>query len=177
MARLRRAREGRALERPYTRISKYREKSFIKKALNTKIIRFVMGNSNKTFTHTLFLKSKSGLQIRDNAIESARTTSNKVLETTLGLGSYFLRIRPYPHHVLRHHSLASGAGADRFSTGMAHAFGKPDVQTVQLKNKQILMEVKVDKQDIPVAKKALIRAKSKLPMACSIELIKNTTPA
>ena len=60
---------------------------------------------------------------------------------------------------------------------MAHAFGKPDTQTVQLKEKQIVMEVRVNKQDIPIAKKALTRAKSKLPMACSIEITESTTPA
>jgi len=175
MARLRRARAGKALERPYTRISKYREKSYIKKTPNTRITKFVMGSPKKKFNSVLYLKSKSGVQVRDNPIESARTTANRVLEANLGLTGYFFRIRPYPHHILRLHSLASGAGADRFSTGMAHAFGKPESQTVRLKKGQILIEVKVDKKDIPIAKKALTRAKSKLPMGCLIEIAETTT--
>jgi len=175
MARLRRARAGKALERPYTRVSKYREKSYIKKTLNTKITRFVMGNPKKEFDHILVLKSKMDVQIRDNSIESARTTTNKVLEANLGLAGYMFRVRPYPHHIIRLHSLASGAGADRFSTGMAHAFGKPEAQAVRMKKGQILMEVKVDKKDILLAKKALTRAKSKLPMGCLIEIAETTT--
>jgi len=171
MARIRRARAGKNIERPYTRISKYREKSYIKRTLNTKIIRFVMGNPQKTFPHTVVLKTKDPIQVRDNAMESARMTTNRLLEKTLGTPSYILRVRTYPHHIQRVHSLASGAGADRFSTGMAHAFGKPSFQTAQLKADQVVFEVNVDKKNIPVAVQALTRAKSKFPMACKIEIL------
>ena len=38
---------------------------------------------------------------------------------------YFFQLRIYPHHILRENPLAAGAGADRMSTGMKCAFGKP----------------------------------------------------
>ncbi|HLC89113.1 MAG TPA: ribosomal protein L16 [Candidatus Nanoarchaeia archaeon] len=56
-------------------------------------------------------------------IESARMTSNRVLEKNIGR-EYHLRIKIYPHHVLRENPLASGAEADRMSTGMKLSFGK-----------------------------------------------------
>ena len=52
-----------------------------------------------------------------------------------------------------------------------------DAAIIEPKDKQVLMEVQVNKKDIPIAKKALIRAKSKLPMHCIIEVLENTTPA
>ena len=71
------------LERPYTRKSKYRKKTYIKASPNIKIVRFDMGNLTKAFPYSLQLKSKDTLQIRHNAFESARQSSNKYLETNL----------------------------------------------------------------------------------------------
>ena len=79
MARLKRFARYKDLERPYTRISKYRKKSYIKANPNKVIVRYDMGDVNKKFPCTLNLLSKTGLQIRHNAIESARQSSNRLL--------------------------------------------------------------------------------------------------
>src|SRR3989344_3540125 len=118
MARIRKFVAYRTLERPYTRVSKFKKKSYIKTTPHIKIVSFDMGTPQKKFPYTLKLKSKSGLQIRDNAIESARETSNRLLEKTIGLSNYHMKIHAYPFHILRENPLATGAGADRFSTGM-----------------------------------------------------------
>ena len=168
MVRIRKFVAYRKLERPYTRVSKKRKKSFIRMTPNTKITRFEMGNPRKEFKNTLELITKSDLQIRDNALESARTTSNRALEVALGLSGYFLRVRAYPHHILRENPLASGAGADRFSTGMQKSFGKPIGQAVRFRKGAIIFEIRVDDNGLELARKALKRAGTKLPCGTSI---------
>ena len=125
MARLRKFCAYRRLERPYTRVSKFREKSFIRANPNIAIVRFDMGDPTKKFQYQLDLISKDDLQIRHNALESARMTCNRLLENQVGKKSYYLKVRVYPFHILRENPLAAGAGADRMSTGMKHSFGKP----------------------------------------------------
>ena len=52
MAKLRKFVAYRGLERPYTRISKYKKKSFIKTTANIKIVRFNTGNLKKKFPYS-----------------------------------------------------------------------------------------------------------------------------
>jgi len=171
MARLRKFSAYKSLERPYTRVSKFKKKSFIKANPNINIVRFEMGDPNKKFEYSLELISKNDLQIRHNAIESARLSSNRLLEHRLGQGAYFYKIKIYPHHVLRENPLASGAGADRFSTGMQHSFGKPIGKAAQVKKGQVLATVSVDKANLKIAKQALERVAHKLPCSCTIQSI------
>ena len=173
MAKLRKFVAYRRLERPYTRTSKFKAKSYIKITPNVKIARFNTGDTNKNFEYTLNLLAKSELQIRDNALESARLTSNKLLESYLGLNGFHLKVKVYPYHVLREHALASGAGADRFSSGMAHSFGKPIGVAARVKKGQAIFQVRVDRQNLGVARQALERASKKLPCSCTIEMKKN----
>ena len=173
MARIRKFVAYRRLERPYTRISKYKKKSYIKADPHPKVVVFGMGDPKKKFQYSLDLISKDSIQVRDNAIESARQTSNKLLEKTIGPTNYSFRIRIYPHHILRENPLATGAGADRFSTGMSHSFGKPIGVAAQIRKGQKLMSVNVDKAHIDIAKKALKRAYQKLPCSCTIEIKEN----
>lgn len=170
MARLRNFAAYRKVERPYTRISKFREKSYIRSTPHILIAQFDMGNPTKKFEYRLELIAKSSLQIRQNAIESARMSCNKVLETRLGKNGYKLKIRIYPHHILRENPLASGAGADRMSTGMAHSFGKPIGSAAQIKKGKVLLSLDVNNQNIQTAKLALKRASYKLPCGCSIKI-------
>ena len=171
MARLRKFVAYRRLERPYTRTSKFKTESYIRMNPNPKVVRFDTGDPNKSFNCTLNLLSKSDLQIRDNALESARQTSNRLLESYLGLNGYHMKVKVYPYHVLREHALASGAGADRFSSGMAHSFGKPIGVAARVKKGQALFQVDVDKQNLAIARQALERASKKLPCSCTIQII------
>ena len=173
MARLRKGVCYRKLERPYTRVSKFRKKSFIKTNYNARVIKFVMGNSKKEdFEYNLKLLPKVDVQIRDNALESARLTSNRLLEKNLGSASYFFRVNKFPHHILRNNPIASGAGADRFSTGMKKSFGKPIGQSARFKKGDTILEAKVDKRNLELAKKALKRASYKISCGCTIEITK-----
>jgi len=168
MARLRKFCAYRKMERPNTRTSKYRVKNFVRAVPHNTIVRYEMGDPKAKFDTTVNLISKTSLQIRHNAIESARQTANKLLETTLGKNGYFFKILMYPYHILRENPLASGAGADRMSTGMAHSFGKPISLAAQVKAGKIMIEVKVDKKNVALAKQSLKRASYKLPCASKI---------
>jgi large subunit ribosomal protein L10e len=168
MARLIKAKAWRSLERPYTRFSKFKRLNYVRSRPVCKVVRFDMGEVAGTFEHTLHLVSTTDLQIRDNSIESARQTGNRLLEKVLGKGGYRFMTRIYPHHVLRNNPLAAGAGADRLSTGMAHSFGKPIGIAAQVKKGQTLFTVSVNKENLPLARQALKRASSKVPCACQI---------
>ena len=173
MARIRKFVAYRSIERPYTRVSKFRKKSYIKASPVCRIVRFQQGNENKKFSHTLVLVPKKALQIRDHALESARLTSNRVLEKNLGTNEYFIKMRVYPHHILRENPLAAGAGADRFSTGMSHSFGKPIGRAVQLRERQTIFELRLNEKNMAFGKLALERAYKKLPCKCTIVVTKN----
>ncbi len=170
MAKLRKFCAYRRLERPYTRVSKYRNQSFVRAKPNNKIVRYNMGDSKRDFSVKLSLISKGDLNIRHNAIESARLVTNKMLEEAAGKGNYYLHIKLYPHHILRENPLASGAGADRMSTGMKKSFGKSIGRAARVKKGQVIFELNIDKDHMKLARTALKRAYSKLPGSCSISV-------
>lgn len=173
MAKLRRFSAYRRLERPYTRISKYKAQSYVKTNPHKHVVSYNMGTQKKKFSHTMLLLSKVNIQIRDNSIESARLTCSKLLETSIGLTSYFLQIRKYPHHILREHAMATGAGADRFSSGMARSFGVPIGSAARVARGDLIFQLSLDEQNLDLGKKALKRAISKLPCRCLIEVVQN----
>ncbi len=170
MARLRKAVAYRRLERPYTRKSKYRKRNFVRASPQNNVVRFDMGNMEKKFNTHLDLISKEDLQIRHNAIESARLTANRALEGKLGKSGFHLKIRIFPHHILRENPLAAGAGADRMSTGMKKSFGKPISLAARVKKGKVLMTLRIDKQNLPLARTALRRSAAKMPCTCSVQI-------
>ena len=126
MARLRKGKSYRRIEpRAYTRISKFKKMSYVPTRPHIKITKYDTGAVNKKFPFKLSLVSKSDLQLRHEAIESARLTCNRTLEKVAGAAGYYLKVIIFPHHILRENPTATGAGADRFSSGMRKAFGKP----------------------------------------------------
>ena len=173
MAKVRKFVAYRRIERPYTRISKYKKKSYIKVTPAKHIVKFDNGNIKKKFSHTLTLVSKKDTQIRDIALEAGRQTSVRALEKYAGKNDFFLRIRVFPHHILRENPLASGAGADRLSTGMAAAFGKPIGSAARIYRGQIICQVDVNRPHLEIAKGALKRFSHKLPITCTIEVAEN----
>ncbi len=166
MARLRKFAAYRTLERPYTRKSKYRTKNFVRAFPHNVIVRYVMGNTNRTFPIRLLLRSKTDCQVRSNALESARQVAVKHLETSVGKANFFLRLHKFPHHILRENPLASGAGADRLSTGMKMSFGKPIGLAAQVHTGDIIFEVRAENE--AVAKRALNLVRCKLPNSWAI---------
>lgn len=173
MARLRKFVAYRSLERPYTRISKFKPKSYIRTKPNLKIIRFDMGEKSARFPYRMALISKQGLQIRQESLESARLTAIRLLEKRAGRVGYHFKINLYPFHVLRENALASGAGADRLSTGMKMSFGKAIGIAAQVRENQELMCVHIPPGREDLAREALRRATMKLPGSYTIQLRRN----
>lgn len=163
MARIRKGVAYRRLERPYTRKSKYQAKSYVRAIPASKIVRYVMGDGTTEFPKRVELISKAGIQLRHNALESARLTIIRYLEKNLGKSGYCFRVMVYPHHILRENPLASGAGADRMSTGMQASFGKSISIAAQVTKGQPVFRVDCVDANVEHAKKALARCVSKLP--------------
>ena len=118
------------------------------------------------------LPTKQTIQVRDNALESARLTCNRTMEKALGKNAFRIQVRVYPHHILREHALAAGAGADRFSSGMAHSYGKPAGNAAQLKEGQKVISIYCNKNGIEFARKALKKANTKLPFKSGFSMQK-----
>jgi large subunit ribosomal protein L10e len=173
MARLRKFVAYRRLERPYTRKSKYRTKNFVRAFPHNTIVRYVMGSTSRQFAYTINLVAKNDLQVRHNALESARQAAVKNLEFDLGKNNFYLRLRKFPHHILRENPLASGAGADRLSTGMKMSFGKPIGIAAQVSTGDIIYEVRTD--NLAVSKRIATLIKNKLPGSWSLVQVETPT--
>jgi len=161
----------RKIERPNTRQSKRKpRRSYVKGVPHPKIVKFVVGNKAKKEEFPLrgSLIAKQAVQIRHNALEAVRIGLNKALEKGCGKDMYYFRVHVFPHHVMRENPLATGAGADRFQTGMRKAFGKPIGLAAQVRAGQRLIEVRANKGKEAAVKKALKQAACKLPTTCRI---------
>jgi len=172
MAGLRKGRAYRRVKRAYTRKSKFKTKAFIKAVPFSKIARYKMGDLHRSFGYIIELLPKKETQIRHNALESARQVVNRKLENLLKT-DYLLQVRVYPHQILREHKMLTGAGADRMSPGMSHAFGKPMGIAAQLKKFQAVLSISVDKNNINTAKEAISMARSRLPGSYLISIREN----
>lgn len=158
-----------ALERPYTRQSQRKpRKGYVKGVPHSKITKFESGDKKKKYELVFYLIANQSVQIRGNALEAARQAASKILTDDAGLENCFLKIMVFPHHVLRENALATGAGADRFQTGMRQSFGNPIGTAARVKAGQKLIEIKIDRLKMMAAKKALKVASSKLPLKTTI---------
>lgn len=155
--------------RPYTRVAVHvPRKSYIKGVPKPKITEFELGKK-QDYEKRLFLVAQKSIQIRHNSLEATRVSAVQTLEKNIGKGNdYFLKIRIYPHHVLRENALATGAGADRYQQGMRQSFGKPVSTAAQVRTGQRIIEVRVNSNNVNTAKKALKQASHKLPTPCKI---------
>jgi large subunit ribosomal protein L10e len=160
--------------RPYTRKSAVKRKNYIKAIPPQKIVKLRMGdikgfNAGK-FKFFVTLSAGEALQIRDLALEASRQYVHKVLEESCP-GQYFLELKVYPHHIVREHRVAAGAGADRMAIGMAHSFGITIGRSAFVKNKQpIFLAAVSNDKSMRTAILALSQIKSKLPCHCLISV-------
>jgi large subunit ribosomal protein L10e len=141
---------------------------------NSRITQFVLGNKKSDFPITVSLIVNEECQVRHNALEAARITSNRTMDKKVGGANYRLTVRSYPHVVLRENKQATGAGADRVSQGMRSAFGKIVSVAAKINRNQIIMTIETTEQNINFAKDALRKAGMKLPSPCKIQIENNT---
>lgn len=158
-------------DRAFTRFAKtVPDKNYMGALPGLKTRQFNMGNSKKQFSHILDLIVEEHVQIRDNAIESARIIINRFLQRKLGVEGYFMRIRVYPFHVLRENRQAQGAGADRVSQGMSLSFGTSIGRAIRVRPGQKIISVLVDEQNIPIAKQAMLRANARIAAKLHVQI-------
>ncbi len=161
---LRPARVYRKWKRPYTRTAvRVPRKAYIKGVPGMKLVVFEIGNKEKEFDKTLYLIAKKNVQIRHNALEAGRVAAVNYLKKKMDDKSFFLKVKVYPHHVLREHAQAAVAQADRFYQGMSHPFGKPKARAARVAKGQGIYFIRVDNDKVEIAKEALRRAMMKLP--------------
>jgi large subunit ribosomal protein L10e len=158
------------VKRAYTRKSKYKNKSYVKAVPFNKVMKYDMGDNKKVFPVEVNLRTKQAIQLRHNALEAARVVVHRHLVDTLG-NNFRLKLKLYPHHVLRENKMLTGAGADRMQSGMQRAFGKPVGIAARLKKGQIVFSAFVDKEYVDVARSTLMMARHRLPGTYTIEII------
>src|SRR5438876_1233154 len=105
-----------------------------------------MGDLSTHFARRVHLVSRENVQIRHNALESARVAANKVLSDKYGETGYKLSIRPYPHIILRENKMIATAGADRLQEGMRRAFGKPTGRAARIDVGQEILTISVKEE-------------------------------
>ena len=137
----------------------------------SRIITFDLGTINGDFPVVMTLKVKESCQIRHTALEAARIAANRTLTKGTNVANYHLRIRPYPHNVLKRAQMATGAGADvsRWHEGSL----RQNVGTAaRVQSGDVVMTIRVNPQAFSVAKQALWKASMKLPSPCYMEIEK-----
>lgn len=161
-------------DRPYTRHAvRVQKRDYIGAVPGLKTRQWNMGNGLKEFDTIVDLTvkcGKHGIQIRDNAIESARLIINRALTRDIGKEDFFMKIRIFPHHILRENKQAQGAGADRVSKGMSHSYGKSIGRAARVRNGQKIISVLVAAENAEKAKDALLPVLSRLPCGVAVNI-------
>ncbi len=138
-----------------------------------RVTQFDTGNLKVNFPVSLSLGAEEAAQIRDSSLEAARISAVRVMEAQ-ALNEYHLKIRRYPHQILREHKMAMGAGADRISDGMRGAFGKPVGHAVRAQIGQELITIYTTAAHIAAAKEALRKASHKIGVPTRVNVREST---
>lgn len=156
--------------RMYRKISgpAYTRKEYMGGIPNPRITQFDLGNLSGNFPVEISLIAEEPVQIRHTALEASRISANRYLNKKVGTVNYRMKIRVYPHHVLRENKQATGAGADRVSQGMRNSFGSLVSLAARVRPGQKIISVFVNREDIEYAKEALRKASMKMPTPCRI---------
>lgn len=144
----------------------YTKRKYIRGIKPVKVDTFEVGQ-RKDFPVRVCLRATRPAQVRDNALEAARVTANRILRE-LGRENYYLRIHVYPHQILRENKMIVGAHADRLQKGMKKAFGRVIGNAARLKVGQLLMSAQVEGDNLKTAKRALKTASHKFPIPCKL---------
>jgi large subunit ribosomal protein L10e len=143
---------------------------------NCRITQFDTGNLRSSFPWSLTLGTEEAGQVRDIALEAARVSAVRVLEKHAP-NEFHLKVRRFPHQVLREHKMAMGAGADRISDGMRGAFGKPVGHAVRAQIGMALLTIYTTEAHLADAKEALRKASHKLPVPTRVSVSPMPTSA
>ncbi|KZX16966.1 50S ribosomal protein L16 [Methanobrevibacter filiformis] len=146
----------------------YSRREYIRKIPGSRIVQYDMGNLSQRFPVAVSLAVKTPARITHNALEAGRVASNRFMQRKAGRLGYHLKIRVYPHNIIRENPMATGAGADRVQDGMRKAFGKSVSSEAVVKRNQRIFSIYTSEKNFGDAKESLRRAAMKMPVSCKI---------
>jgi large subunit ribosomal protein L10e len=151
---------------PYTR------KKYIRSIPGSKITSFETGNRRADFPIEITLYAEEQCQIRHIALDALRMMSNRSMQKSTGAENFHLKIRIYPHHILRENKMMAFAGADRIQEGMRRSFGKPMDLAARVEANQPIATISTHPAHVDKAKRALKVGGDKLPTPYYINIDK-----
>ncbi|MGV8087808.1 MAG: 50S ribosomal protein L16 [Methanomicrobiales archaeon] len=141
----------------------YTRREYMGGVPGSKVVQFDMGNLSQEFPLELNMIVEESCQIRHSALEAARISINRKLLKDVGRMNFHLKLRVFPHHVLRENKQATGAGADRVSEGMRLAFGKAVGTAARVMKDQVVFTTYTTPQYLDKVKLAMKAGSHKLP--------------
>lgn len=157
--------------------SRSHRREFVRGGADSKITRFDVGNREKNDWELkiamLALETKA---ISHFALEAIRVNINRRLIKKIGRPNFHLKIRAHPHTTYREHAMMSFAGADRLSSGMRNAFGRPVGRCARVRAGSFIVEVGVAFRHVEEAKKSLKIAAQKMCTRTRIVLLEVEDP-
>lgn len=151
----------------------YTRKEFISGIPQLRISQFDLGDLRTEFPVHLHLVAEEACQVRHIALEAARISANRYIAKRAG-NAYRLKVRVYPHNVLRENKIATGAGADRISQGMRAAFGSPVGQAARVYPGTRILTISTTEANVEHAKEALRKGGVRLPTPWRLEIERRT---
>jgi len=140
----------------------YTRKEYMGGVPQIRISQFDIGDPRTKFPVRVHLVAEEQCQIRHIALEAARISANRYIAKMAG-NAYHLKLRLYPHNVLRENKIATGAGADRISEGMRAAFGSPVGTAARAHPGTKIFTISTTEDHLDHAKEALRKGGVKLP--------------
>lgn len=140
----------------------YARKEFMGGIPGSRLSQLDIGDLRSSFPVSVHLVAEETCQIRNQSLEAARISANRHIAKMAG-NSYRLKVRLYPHNVLRENKIAVGAGADRISDGMRHAFGTPVGTAARVKRGTKILTILTTETNVGHAREAMRKGGSKLP--------------
>jgi large subunit ribosomal protein L10e len=138
---------------------------------------FDTGNRNRDdWEIRIGLMLKVNRNLSHFTLEAMRRNINKRLTKQVGRANFHLKVRRHPHMIYREHSMMSFAGADRLSSGMRNAFGRPVGKCAPTKAGTIILEIDGMFKHFNFIKKSIFNASHKIGAGSQLVLIKTSKP-
>jgi large subunit ribosomal protein L10e len=147
----------------------YTRKEYMGGIPAVRISQWDIGDLRTKFPVKLHLLAEEQCQIRHIALEAARISANRYIAKKAG-NAYHLKLRVFPHNVLRENKIATGAGADRISEGMRAAFGGAVGLAARVHPGMKILTIETTPEHVADAKEALRKAGAKLPTPWRLEI-------
>ena len=159
----------------YRKIDKpsYTRRDYVTGIPGSKIAQHSMGDLQADadeYPVQISLAPEEECQLRHGSLEAARLSANRHLIKELGEGNYKMRLRKFPHQIVRENKQATGAGADRVSDGMRQAFGVPVGTAARIHPGEELFTAYCQVEEATVVKEAFRRAYNKITPPCKINV-------